>query len=62
VLDAVRASDESLGLPGFVLRVSVGWALDETDADALLAAADVALLRAKRSGKDRAYQYLTDAR
>jgi diguanylate cyclase (GGDEF)-like protein len=55
VLDAVRASDDALGLPGFVLRVSAGWALDEPDADALLAAADRALLRAKRSGKDRAF-------
>ena len=57
VLAAVRASDEALGLDGFVLRVSVGWALDEPDSDTLLAAADAALLRAKRSGKDRAYQY-----
>jgi diguanylate cyclase (GGDEF)-like protein len=62
VLDAVRASDGALGLDGFVLRVSVGWALDEPDADALLAAADAALLHAKRAGKDRAYQYLTDTR
>jgi diguanylate cyclase (GGDEF)-like protein len=62
VLAAVRASDEALGLDGFVLRVSVGWALDAPDADSLLAAADAALLRAKRSGKDRAYQYLTETR
>jgi diguanylate cyclase (GGDEF)-like protein len=62
VLDTIRASDDVLGLPGFVLRVSAGWALEETDADALLAAADAALLRAKGSGKNRSYQYLTDAR
>jgi diguanylate cyclase (GGDEF)-like protein len=55
VLETVRASDGALGLPGFVLRVSVGWALDEPDSDALLAAADMALLRAKRSGKDRSF-------
>jgi diguanylate cyclase (GGDEF)-like protein len=55
VLATVRASDDALGLPGFVLRVSAGWALDEDDADALLVAADQALLRAKRSGKDRAF-------
>jgi diguanylate cyclase (GGDEF)-like protein len=55
VLETVRASDEALGLPGFVLRVSAGWALDEPDGDALLAAADAALLRAKASGKDRAF-------
>ncbi len=54
VLETVRASDDALGLPGFVLRVSVGWALDQSDADSLLAAADAALLRAKRAGKDRA--------
>jgi diguanylate cyclase (GGDEF)-like protein len=53
VLQTVRASDDALGLPGFVLRVSAGWALDEPDADALLAAADRALLAAKRGGKDR---------
>jgi diguanylate cyclase (GGDEF)-like protein len=63
VLAAVRASDETLGLSGFVLRVSAGWALDQPDADALLAAADAALGGAKRSGKNRALsQYLTDAR
>jgi diguanylate cyclase (GGDEF)-like protein len=63
VLAAVRASDDTLGLSGFVLRVSVGWALDQPDADALLAAADSALGRAKRTGKNRALsQYLTDAR
>jgi diguanylate cyclase (GGDEF)-like protein len=54
VLAAVRASDETLGLAGFVLRVSAGWALDQPDADALLAAADSALGRAKRGGKNRA--------
>jgi diguanylate cyclase (GGDEF)-like protein len=54
ILETVRASDDSLGLPGFVLRVSAGWALGEPDADALLAAADAALLRAKRLGKNRA--------
>ncbi len=63
VLAAVRASDDTLGLGGFVLRVSAGWALDQPDADALLAAADTALGRAKRGGKNRALsQYLTDAR
>jgi PleD family two-component response regulator len=46
-----------------VLRVSAGWALDEPDADALLAAADRALLCAKRTGKNQALsQYATDAR
>jgi GGDEF domain-containing protein len=54
VLATVRASDDTLGLPGFVLRVSAGWALDQPDADALLAAADSALGRAKRAGKNRA--------
>jgi PleD family two-component response regulator len=59
----VRASDETLMLSGFVLRVSAGWAIGEPDADALLAAADTALGRAKRGGKNRALsQYLTDAR
>jgi diguanylate cyclase (GGDEF)-like protein len=53
VLATVRASDTTLALPGFVLRLSAGWALDEPDADALLVAADAALLRAKRGGKDR---------
>jgi diguanylate cyclase (GGDEF)-like protein len=63
VLETIRASDDALGLPGFVLRVSAGWALDEPDADALLAAADRALLRAKRTGKNQALsQYATDAR
>jgi diguanylate cyclase (GGDEF)-like protein len=62
-LEAVRASDGTLDLPGFVLRISAGWALDEPDADTLLAAADTALGRAKRAGKDQALsQYLTDAR
>jgi GGDEF domain-containing protein len=54
LLVAVRASDDALGLPGFVLRISAGWALDQPDADALLAAADAALGRAKRTGKNRA--------
>ena len=53
VLGTVRASDESLGMPQFILRVSAGWALDQPDADALLAAADTALGRAKRTGKNR---------
>jgi diguanylate cyclase (GGDEF)-like protein len=53
VLETVRAGDATLALPGFVLRLSAGWALDEPDADALLVAADAALLRAKRGGKDR---------
>jgi len=54
VLATVRESDDTLGLPGFVLRVSAGWALDQPDADALLAAADSALGQAKRAGKNRA--------
>jgi diguanylate cyclase (GGDEF)-like protein len=53
VMATVRASDVTLGLPGFVLRVSAGWALDAPDADALLVAADAALQHAKRGGKDR---------
>ena len=53
VLSTVRASDDSLGMSQFILRVSAGWALGQPDADALLAAADAALGRAKRGGKNR---------
>jgi diguanylate cyclase (GGDEF)-like protein len=55
VLAAVRTVD--CGLPGVSLRASAGWALcpdDAFDGDALLAAADGALLAAKAAGKDAA--------
>jgi diguanylate cyclase (GGDEF)-like protein len=57
VIDSVRRADEGLGLPGFRLSASVGWALypgDGRTVDELMAAADDALRVAKRSGKDRA--------
>jgi diguanylate cyclase (GGDEF)-like protein len=62
ILATVRASDDELGLPGFVLRISAGWALDEPDVDALLVSADRALRAAKSDGKNQSRQYLTDAR
>jgi diguanylate cyclase (GGDEF)-like protein len=55
VLKAIRDADA--GLPGVNLRASAGWAMcpdDAWDGDALLAAADAALLAAKAGGKDTA--------
>lgn len=57
VVQSVRRKDEELGLEGFRLRASCGWALYPADADdvrELMAAADAALRAAKESGKDRA--------
>ena len=56
VLWAIREADKKLGLPEFHLRASAGWALYPGDADtvdALIAAADLAMRRAKGDGKDR---------
>jgi diguanylate cyclase (GGDEF)-like protein len=55
VLAAVRTADT--GLPGVRLAASVGWAVcpgDAVGADALLAAADRALLAVKATGKNAA--------
>jgi diguanylate cyclase (GGDEF)-like protein len=57
VVQAVRRKDEELGLEGFRLSASCGWALypdDATDLNGLIAAADRALREAKAGGKDRA--------
>jgi diguanylate cyclase (GGDEF)-like protein len=57
LLAALRAADDTLDLPGFALRASIGWATAPDDAPGgamLLAAADGALLAVKAAGKDAA--------
>jgi diguanylate cyclase (GGDEF)-like protein len=49
LLAGVRARDG--------VRISAGWVVGPADAEQLLAAADAALARAKRAGKDRALSY-----
>jgi diguanylate cyclase (GGDEF)-like protein len=54
--DELRSADDALALPEFTLSASIGWALcprDGTRMDELIAIADVALRRAKETGKDR---------
>jgi diguanylate cyclase (GGDEF)-like protein len=56
VLGSMRAAGESLELPGYVLRCSVGCALYPADADGvdeLVATADLCMRGAKATGKDR---------
>jgi diguanylate cyclase (GGDEF)-like protein len=56
VLWAIREADKKLDLPEFHLRASAGWAIYPGDADtvdSLIAAADLAMRRAKGDGKDR---------
>jgi diguanylate cyclase (GGDEF)-like protein len=57
LLTALRAADDTLDLPGFSLRASIGWATAPDDAPGgavLLAAADRAMLAVKAAGKDAA--------
>jgi diguanylate cyclase (GGDEF)-like protein len=56
VLESVRAAGDSLELPGYALRCSVGCALYPADAgsvDELVATADLCMRGAKATGKDR---------
>ncbi len=64
VVEHMRDADARLGLPGFRLACSVGWAMCPDHArsvDDLLAAADLALHVAKLDGKDRAHGPLVAA-